>query len=188
MAHRKCPGDAVWPPQFRPSLDPEVMRQIAALVAHLARLSTGLPIPQILPHRALGSSPRRGAVERPVPSVATSSDDLGGVNRQTTFGRRTRDGGDDVAKSDTEEESTAAPTHAFTQAQGGQTWRARCCSSASTATSRQAKPTTTKAVTKRKSQEVRQQTDWDSCDEPEHAARVQPSEGRSGREGQIRDG
>ena len=77
MAHRKCPGDAVWPPQFRPSLDPEVMRQIAALVAHLARLSTGLPIPQILPHRALGSSPRRGAVERPVPSVATSSDDLG---------------------------------------------------------------------------------------------------------------
>src|SRR6185369_1661388 len=41
------------------------------------RLSTGLPIPQILPHRALGSSPRRGAVERPVPSVATSSDDLG---------------------------------------------------------------------------------------------------------------
>jgi len=78
MAHRKCLGDAVWPPQFRPSLDPnEVMRQIAALVAHLAKLSTGLPIPQILPHGALGSSPRRRVVESPVLSVATSPDELG---------------------------------------------------------------------------------------------------------------
>ena len=72
MAHRKCSADAVWPPQFRPTLDPnEVMRQIAALVAHLAKISTGLPIPQILPNRSFGPSPRRSAVERPVLSVAT---------------------------------------------------------------------------------------------------------------------
>ena len=72
MAHRKCSADAVWPPQFRPSLDPnEVMRQIAALVAHLAKISTGLPISQILPNRSFGAPPRRSVVERPGMSVAT---------------------------------------------------------------------------------------------------------------------
>src|SRR6185436_4890646 len=56
MAHRRCRADKVWPPKFRPSLDPnEILRQIHALSVHLGRLGAlgkladGLPIPQILP-------------------------------------------------------------------------------------------------------------------------------------------
>ena len=72
MAHRTCPVDAVWPPRFRPSIDPnEVMKQIYALVQYLAKISTGLPISQILPNRSFGSSPHRVAIERPVMSVAS---------------------------------------------------------------------------------------------------------------------
>ena len=53
MAHRKCAAAAVWPPTFRPSLDPnEVMKHISALCAHLAKLSSGFPIPQILPNES----------------------------------------------------------------------------------------------------------------------------------------
>ena len=73
MAHQKCTSDAIWPPRFRPALDPnEVLRQIAALCAHLAKITigrgTGLPIPQILDR---GLSPR-AAVDRP--SALESSD------------------------------------------------------------------------------------------------------------------
>ena len=49
MAHRRCQAPAVWPPKFRPPMDPnEVMRQISALVSHLAQLTatSGLPLPQ----------------------------------------------------------------------------------------------------------------------------------------------
>ena len=63
MAHRKCTADAVWPPKFRPSLDPnEVLRQISALCAHLAKLSqlsgvpSELPIPQTLPFARLSET------------------------------------------------------------------------------------------------------------------------------------
>ena len=50
MAHVKCAAGKVWPPAFRPALDPnEVLRQIHALLAHFAQMSSGLPIPQVLP-------------------------------------------------------------------------------------------------------------------------------------------
>jgi len=52
MAHRRCRAPAVWPPRFRPPMDPnEVMRQISALVSHLAQLTAkdALPLPQSIP-------------------------------------------------------------------------------------------------------------------------------------------
>ena len=61
MAHRRCRADAVWPPIFRPSLNPnEVMRQIFALCAHLGKLAAiGLPIPQFLPsHQQTAPTPQ----------------------------------------------------------------------------------------------------------------------------------
>jgi hypothetical protein len=67
MAHKKCTEAKVWPPAFRPSLDPnEVMRQISALCTHLAKLSTGLPIPQIIPNPAGATQPMSPPSPRPV--------------------------------------------------------------------------------------------------------------------------
>jgi len=105
MAHRKCTSDAMWPPRFRPLLDPnEVMRQIAALVAHLAKISTGrpsgLPIPQIL-HRGSASltnvdrssvlessSSEHGQRELGVESRWTSSNNAHAMEEQATPGRK----------------------------------------------------------------------------------------------------
>ena len=73
MAHKKCPTGKVWPPTFRPTLDPnEVLKQINALCAHLGKLgylASGLPLPQRLPAQAVArpapqSSPRRVAPRR----------------------------------------------------------------------------------------------------------------------------
>ena len=53
MAHKRCRAKAVWPPVFRPDLDPnEILRQVYALCAHLAKMASGMPLPQILPHKA----------------------------------------------------------------------------------------------------------------------------------------
>ena len=107
MAHRQCTSDAMWPPRFRPSLDPtEVMRQIAALCAHLAKISTGLtsglPIPQIL-HRGpssraavdrssvletSNSEEKHGQRELGVDSRRTSSDNAQAMEAQATPGRK----------------------------------------------------------------------------------------------------
>ena len=67
MAHVKCAAGKVWPPAFRPALDPnEVLRQIHALLAHFAQLSSGLPIPQVLPvvlQQVVPPSPQPEAME-----------------------------------------------------------------------------------------------------------------------------
>jgi hypothetical protein len=66
MAHRRCQAPAVWPPRFRPPMDPnEVMRQISALVSHLAQLTAkdALPLPQSI------SSPQHADETNSTPSL-----------------------------------------------------------------------------------------------------------------------
>ena len=82
MAHKKCPAPKVWPPKFRPALDPnEVMRQIFALCSHLAKMaggapiphladaSTSLPIPQVLPQPTTPTLPQPS--KRALPTTPT---------------------------------------------------------------------------------------------------------------------
>jgi hypothetical protein len=74
MAHKECSAKAVLPPTFRPSLDPnEVLKQITALCAHLAKLSGGFPIPQILPGAAREAPPLPMQAEREEKTQAAAS-------------------------------------------------------------------------------------------------------------------
>ena len=90
--------EKVWPPRFRPSLDPnEVMHQIQVLCGHLAKLSGGFSIPQILPEVA--SSKLARSPLRPVGTGKTHEE----VKDERTLESTRLDSGDSSSDEKTQE-------------------------------------------------------------------------------------